>query len=88
MSKHTWTKEEDKITFFAYKFKNKQEQREIANRLNKENGISKDSFIMRMCNFMYLATDGKKGLKNCAQQSKDIYIQYKDRDIDEFGLKF
>ena len=85
MKEHIWTKEEDKITFFAYKFLNKQKQDEIANKLSKENGISIGSFKMRMLNFMFLDTG--KGKSNYSKQSKEIYIQYKDKNRNEFGLK-
>lgn len=85
MNEHRWTKEEDKIVFYSYKFLNKEEQREIANRLSKENGISVGSFNMRILNFMFLDTG--KGKSHCSTQSKRIYEKYKTASKEEFGLK-
>ncbi len=85
MNEHRWTKEEDKIVFYSYKFLNKEEQRERANRLNKENGISVGSFNMRILNFMFLDTG--KGKSHCSKQSKRIYEKYKTASKEEFGLK-
>ena len=85
MNEHRWTKEEDKIAFFAYKFKNKQELEEIADKLSKENGISIGSFNMRILNFMFLDTG--KGKSHCSEQSKRIYEKYKTASKEEFGLK-
>ena len=85
MNEHRWTNEEDKIVFYSYKFLNKEEQREIANRLSKENGISVGSFNMRILNFMFL--DIGKGKSHCSTQSKRIYEKYKTASKEEFGLK-
>jgi hypothetical protein len=87
MNVHLWTKEEDKLAFFSYKFLNEQEQKDMANKLSIQNGISIDSFKMRMSNFMFLHTNGKKGLKNYSKQSKEIFDKYKTATKEKFGFK-
>ncbi len=86
MKRHHWTKDEDKIVFFSYRFKNTQQQNEIANKLLKENGISIASFNMRILNYLYLDSNGKEGLANYSKQSKEIYDKYKTATQEEFKL--
>ncbi|MBT3303220.1 hypothetical protein [Desulfobacula sp.] len=75
MAKHQWTKKDDVVAFFLYKFGDEDlifDTAAIAEKL----GMSKKSLIARKGNFKYLDTG--KGLSHVANSSESIYEKLKD----------
>jgi len=73
MKKHDWSKPDDIVACFVYKYSEKDiglSQKEIAHRL----GISEASLQMRVANFQ--ALDGNGGLKNASRLSREVFSQY------------
>lgn len=73
MKKHRWSKEDDIVAFYLYKFGTKNISisiNDIANKL----GISTASIKMRIAN--YKALDKGKGLDHYAILSKKVYEDY------------
>ena len=46
-------------------------------------GMSESSVISKIANFLYLDTDGKKGLANYSKQSEEVYHKFKGQDLAE-----
>ena len=72
-NKHNWTKEETKIALKAYLDGLTRKEAEL---VAKSNGIKTTSFIMRMSNFEYLLTNGKKGLSKIKSLEQEVYNEY------------
>jgi len=72
--RHSWSIADDKAALKAYlKGLSKSEADKIA----ENRGIKTGSFWMRIGNFQYLATDGKKGYSHYARQSRQGWEDYK-----------
>lgn len=73
MKNHKWTKEETKITLYAYL---KKMPRKAAKALAESLGLNPSAFCMRMANFKYLATDGKRGLSAITKLKQEVWDEY------------
>lgn len=73
MKKHKWTKEETKIALYAYL---KETPRKDAKALAESLGLNPSAFCMRMANFKYLATDGKRGLSTISKLKQEVWDEY------------
>lgn len=78
-NKHKWTKEDDIIVFYLYRYKNLQpySYEDMANC----RGFNVKSLKCAIRNFMAIETG--KGLKNYAKHQKNIYHRYKDISQEE-----
>jgi len=70
---HIWTKKETYIALKAYLDGLTRKEAEL---VAKSNGIKTTSFIMRMSNFEYLFTNGKKGLSKIKRLEQEVYNEY------------
>ncbi len=73
LKKHIWTKEETKIALKAYVDGLTRKEAEL---IAIKSGINPSSFCMRMANFEYLFTNGKKGLSKIKRLEKEVYDEY------------
>ena len=75
MTQHQWTKKDDVVAFFLYKYGDEDlifNTAAIADKL----GMTKESLIARKGNFKYLETG--KGLSHAAKASEEIYEKLKN----------
>ena len=70
---HKWTKEETQIALYAYL---KEMSKKDAKALAESRGLNPSAFCMRMANFKYLATDGKRGLSATSKLKQDVWDEY------------
>jgi hypothetical protein len=75
MKNHKWSKEDDIVAFYLYKFGRGNLSYSIEDISNKL-GMSTASMKMRIKNFKFL--NKHKGLKNYAKLSEKVYEEYKD----------
>jgi len=71
-SRHKWTIEDDKAALNAYFAGIPKSE---ADKIALSRGIKPASFWCRVCNYQYLATEGRKGFANYAKQSEAVYRQ-------------
>ena len=72
--KHKWTREDDIVTYYLYRFGPRSLNISIED-ISKILGMSESSLKMRIGNFQ--AVDGAGGLQNYAKLSEIIYKEYK-----------
>lgn len=76
---HKWSKEDDIVTFYLYRFGTDSLRMELCD-ISKKLGMSESSLKMRIGNFK--AIDTGKGLSNYAKLSKKVYDEYKNFNKD------
>lgn len=74
MINHRWSKEDDVVAFYLYKFGKGNLSHSIESICNKL-GMSSASMKMRISNFSYI--DKKQGLKHYGKLSVKIYEEFK-----------
>ena len=92
-SKSKWEYIHDLKVYLVYiKIKDGQKKHALIQELLKDNDfkgyIPESSIIMKIENYRYLDTNGKKGLKKYSQQSKEIYEKYKNSSIQKIEADF
>lgn len=78
---HQWSREDDIVAFYLYKYSNKEisySYNEITNKL----GMSIGSLRMRKANYKYL--DKNVGLPKVSNQTIEVYECFKDIDSRRF----
>lgn len=75
--KHKWSKEDDIVALYLYKFGEKNLTHSIED-ICKKLGIILASMNMRIENFRYIDTNGDMGLENYAKLSRKVYEEYKN----------
>jgi len=79
-ARHLWSKSDDIITLYLYKFDVAQLPYTLDEVIGKL-GVTIGSFKMRRNNFKFL--DGKGGLQNFSEQSKEIFDEYSPKSEEE-----
>jgi len=80
MGNHTWTYTDDVVAFYLYR-QGLNSLLFTPEKISEVLGMSVESIIARTLNFKHLA--GGSGLNHVAQQSAEVYQEYKDKDIAE-----
>lgn len=75
MSPHDWSKEDDLVAFYLYRFGTKRLPFDMPT-IAEQRGIKPGSMDMRIRNFEAYA--GKGGLVKIAKQSVKVFEQYRD----------
>ena len=73
-NRHIWSVDDDKVACEAYLAGLSKND---ADKIARSRRIKIKSFMMKIDNFKYLATDGQKGLSNCSKQSQQVWEEYK-----------